>query len=213
MDGGAGARARGKSRTNHSHYLRYIEPLPTVPDSSLTWAARRRQAYCKSFCTSCNPHPDHPLWFSMLKHYGGLPQLARVRVPPRRRGPRSSLHRTPLALRSSQLSLGSESRAQVKSRAARTQRTVGLLLMRPQIVRGARGHYGAHPRRRAEGLACSQRSRLLDNPRSKSFVESEDKPGRGATEKISRQPSRTLTAHFRRGPAMKQDAAFDFLKN
>ena len=219
---GAQAKARrGKSRGNHSQYLRYIERLPAI--LRLVPGVGRLgdfKHYLQLFCYFLQPTPANvrSMLLYALKHYGGEPKLAKVRVPPPETMPAVGVyHPDAPALFDSSVEYRKwhAKRARKKSDLAplaplAPENTIGLLLMRPQIVSRARGHYDALIRAvEREGLAVLPAiSTFMDNREAceKFFVGADGRP------LVSQIVSLTGFS-FVGGPAMNDsEAAVEFLK-
>ncbi|HYG10462.1 MAG TPA: DUF3479 domain-containing protein, partial [Pyrinomonadaceae bacterium] len=159
---GEQARARrGRKGASHTQYLRYIERLPAllrvVPN-----AGRLRDAkhYLSIFCYFLQPTPANirAMLLLALKHYTADERFDRIELPPPESMPAVAIyHPDADALFESFESY----RSWYERRAGRSgnvrldpEKTIGLLLMRPQIVSGAHAHYDALIRAiEAEGLA------------------------------------------------------------
>ncbi|MCA1564895.1 MAG: cobaltochelatase subunit CobN [Acidobacteria bacterium] len=171
----ARARRRGrkkKKKSSHTQYLRYIERLPAllrvVPN-----AGRLRDAknYLSIFCYFLQPTPANirAMLLVALKHYAADRRFERIELPPPESMPAVAVyHPDAPALFESFESY----RSWYERRAGKTgkmrldsEKTVGLLLMRPQIVSGAHAHYDALIRAvEAEGLATVPAiSTFMDN--------------------------------------------------
>ncbi|HYP02037.1 MAG TPA: cobaltochelatase subunit CobN [Pyrinomonadaceae bacterium] len=164
-------RASGKG-ASHTQYLRYIERLPAllrvVPN-----AGRLRDAkiYLSLFCYFLQPTPANirAMLLLALKSYAADKRLDHVELPPPESMPAVAIyHPDAPALFESFAAY----RAWYERRAGKSGRakldpynTIGLLLMRPQIVSGARAHYDALIRAvEAEGLATIPAiSTFMDN--------------------------------------------------
>jgi magnesium chelatase subunit H len=170
---GEQARARrGRKGASHTQYLRYIERLPAllrvVPN-----AGRLRDAknYLSLFCYFLQPTPANirTMLLLALKNYAADERLEKIELPPPESMPAVAVyHPDAPALFESFESY----RAWYEERAGRVggaklvpHNTIGLLLMRPQIVSGAHAHYDALIRAiEAEGLATVPAiSTFMDN--------------------------------------------------
>ncbi|HYO62918.1 MAG TPA: cobaltochelatase subunit CobN [Pyrinomonadaceae bacterium] len=170
--GWMGQHARGRSR--HTQYLRFAERLPAllrlVPN-----AGRLRDAkhYLQLFCYFLQPTPANvrSMLLYALRHYAPDPRVraAKLDTPPPESLPAVGIYhpeakeifQTFEAYRAWHAKRARKSRAP----ALEPRQTVGLLLMRPQIVSGARAHYDALIRAvEAEGLAVLPAiSTFMDN--------------------------------------------------
>ncbi|HJR07143.1 MAG TPA: cobaltochelatase subunit CobN [Pyrinomonadaceae bacterium] len=165
-------RERSKKGASHTQYLRYIERLPAllrvVPN-----AGRLRDAknYLSLFCYFLQPTPANirTMLLHALKHYAADKRLDQIELPPPESMPAVAVyHPDAPALFESFASYRDwyDERA-VKSGRAKlvADKTIGLLLMRPQIVSGAHAHYDALIRAvEAEGLATIPAiSTFMDN--------------------------------------------------
>jgi magnesium chelatase subunit H len=176
------ARGRGKSRSNHAQYLRYVERLPQllrlVPNAGRVGDFKH---YLQLFCYFLQPTPANvrSMLVYTLKHYADEPRLARVKLAPPETMPAVAIyHPEAPAL----FETFDEYRAWHDARARKRklapldpERTVGLLLMRPQIVSRTTKHYDGLIRAvEAEGLAVLPAiSTFMDNREAceKFFVE------------------------------------------
>ncbi|MCA1642056.1 MAG: cobaltochelatase subunit CobN [Acidobacteria bacterium] len=176
------ARGRGKSGSNHTQYLRYVERLPAllrlVPSAGRLGDFKH---YLQLFCYFLQPTPANvrSLLVYALKHYAHDPRLARAAVAPPETMPAVAIyHPDAPAL----FETFDKYRAWHDARARRRnlapldpERTVGLLLMRPQIVSRTTKHYDGLIRAvEAEGLAVLPAiSTFMDNREAceKFFVE------------------------------------------
>jgi len=215
----AQARAgRGKSRASHAQYLRYVERLPSI--LKLVPSVGRLgdfKHYLQIFCYFLQPTPANvrAMLLYALKHYGDGGRLARVKMPPPESMPAVGIYHpdAPALFESFEAYRSWHARRARKMRDLATlepANTVGLLLMRPQIVSGARAHYDALIRAvEREGLAVLPAiSTFMDNREAceKFFVGGD---GRTLVAQIV-----SLTGFsFVGGPAMNDsEAAVEFLK-
>ena len=159
---GEHARA-GKRGPRHTQYLRFAERLPAllrfVPSAGRLGDVKH---YLQLFCYFLQPTPANirSMLLYALKHYARDPRVARARldVPPPESMPAVGIYHPEAKeiFQSFEAYRGWYERRARKSKgpALEPRRTVGLLLMRPQIVSGARAHYDALIRAvEAEGLA------------------------------------------------------------
>jgi magnesium chelatase subunit H len=203
---GEQARARrGRKGASHTQYLRYIERLPAllrvVPN-----AGRLRDAknYLSLFCYFLQPTPANirTMLLLALKHYAADERFDQIDLPPPESMPAVAIyHPDADALFESFEAY----RSWYERRAGRAgklrldpQKTIGLLLMRPQIVSGAHAHYDALIRAvEAEGLATVPAiSTFMDNREACEmfFVEKTEATGRKskARAKLKQQESETV---------------------
>ncbi len=146
---GEQARAR-RGATNHTQYLRYIERMPAllrfVPGAG---RLRDLKHYLYLFCYFLQPTPANirAMLLYALKHYGTDERIARTQIelPAPETMPAVGLyHPDAPALFSSYEAYRKwhDRRARIKGLPALAPaQTVGLLLMRPQIVSGTRAAY------------------------------------------------------------------------
>ncbi|MDQ1613171.1 MAG: magnesium chelatase subunit [Pyrinomonadaceae bacterium] len=203
---GEQARARRGKGRSHTQYLRYIERLPAllrvVPN-----AGRLRDAknYLSLFCYFLQPTPANirNMLLLALKHYAADVRFERLELPPPESMPAVAIyHPDAPALFESFEAYRSwyERRAgQFANLKLDPQQTVGLLLMRPQIVSGAHAHYDALIRAvEAEGLATVPAiSTFMDNREACEmfFVEKRSSP---VVSRSSREAGRRLTKEGKR---------------
>ncbi|MDQ3684513.1 MAG: cobaltochelatase subunit CobN [Acidobacteriota bacterium] len=187
---------RASSPPKHTQYLRLIERLPGLL-RVMPSAGRLRDAkhYLYLFCYFLQPTPANirSMLLYALKHYSDDARVraANVATPAPESMPAVAIyhpdapalfetfgdyrkwHRRRNRLQSSVTELAAE-------------RTIGLLLMRPQIVSGARGHYDGLIRAiEAEGLSVIPAiSTFMDNREAcgKFFVEVKESGGKKARE-------------------------------
>jgi magnesium chelatase subunit H len=162
----------GKSRSNHAQYLRYVERLPAllrlVPNAGRLGDFKH---YLQLFCYFLQPTPTNvrSMLVYALKHYADEPRLARASVAPPETMPAVAIyHPDAPAL----FETFDKYRAWHDARARKQKlapldpaRTVGLLLMRPQIVSRTTKHYDGLIRAvEREGLAVLPAiSTFMDN--------------------------------------------------
>ena len=164
----------GKRGARHTQYLRFAERLPAllrfVPSAGRLGDVKH---YLQLFCYFLQPTPANvrSMLLYALKHYARDPRAGRTRldVPPPESMPAVGIYH-PEAKEIFQsfeaYRAWHERRARrSKGPALEPRRTIGLLLMRPQIVSGARAHYDALIRAvEAEGLAVLPAiSTFMDN--------------------------------------------------
>src|SRR5215213_7779702 len=198
-----GSRARrGKSNRGHGQYLKLVDRLPGilkfVPTAGALTDAKH---YLYLFCYFLQPTPANiqSMLLYSLVHYVDDKRLKRLRVPKPEQTPSVAIYHP-------------DARSLFESFAAYRkwyrkpldpQTTIGLLLMRPQVVSKTTRHYDALIRAiEAEGLSVVPAiATLMDNREavSKFFVE------KGKT-KVSQIVSLTGFS-FVGGPAMNDSAA------
>jgi magnesium chelatase subunit H len=199
-------RTRGRKGASHTQYLRYIERLPAllrvVPN-----AGRLRDAknYLSLFCYFLQPTPANirTMLLLALKHYAADARFDRVELPPPESMPAVAIYHpdAPALFESFEAY-----RSWYERRAGRAgrmrldpQKTIGLLLMRPQIVSGAHAHYDALIRAvEAEGLATVPAiSTFMDNREACEmfFVEKRPSP---VARRSSREAGGRLTGEEKR---------------
>jgi magnesium chelatase subunit H len=206
---GEQARARrGRKGASHTQYLRYVERLPAllrvVPN-----AGRLRDAknYLSLFCYFLQPTPANirTMLLHALKHYAGDARLEKIELPPPESMPAVAVYHpdAPALFESfDAYRVWYERRAgKVGGAKLDPDKTIGLLLMRPQIVSGAHAHYDALIRAiEAEGLATVPAiSTFMDNREACEMFFVEKRPAPVAR--------RSLRVAGRRTTAEKEDAA------
>ena len=229
-----GEQARGRRGAGgHAQYLRYVERMPAllrfVPGAG---RLRDLKHYLYLFCYFLQPTPANvrTMLLYALKHYAADERIARAQIelPPPETMPAVGIyHPDAPALFSS-----FESYRKWHDRRARMhglptlapEQTVGLLLMRPQIVSGARAAYDGLIRAvEAEGLAVLPAlSTFMDNREAcaQFFVAGTHKRGRAKDEKRSDATESRVSQivsltgfSFVGGPAMNDsEAAVEFLR-
>jgi magnesium chelatase subunit H len=242
-----GEQARGRG-SKHTQYLRFVERMPSllrfVPGAGRLGDVKN---YLHLFCYFLQPTPANvgSMLLYALKHYGGDPRLAGVKVPPPEAVPAVGVYH-PEA--DSIFESFEDYRRWHDARARRlglqtleASKTVGLLLMRTNVVSGTRRHYDALVRAvEREGLAALPViSTFMDNRDActRFFVEENQKPrvrgqgaggtGKGEVAPTSSSPLPLPPAPYPRisqlvsltgfsfvgGPAMNDsEAAVEFLK-
>jgi magnesium chelatase subunit H len=212
-----GEQARGRGRgAKHTQYLRYVERLPAllrfVPGAGRLGDVKN---YLHLFCYFLQPTPDNvgSMLLYALKHYGGDPRLSGVKVPPPEAVPAVGVYH-PEA--DSIFESFEEYRRWHDARARRLKlqpleasKTVGLLLMRTNVVSGTRKHYDALVRAvEREGLAAL--------PVISTFMDNRDACARFFVEQRKPRISQLVSLtgfSFVGGPAMNDsEAAVEFLK-
>jgi magnesium chelatase subunit H len=200
---GEQARARRGSRKGGSHtqYLRYIERLPAllrvVPN-----AGRLRDAknYLSIFCYFLQPTPANirAMLLLALKSYAGDERLAKIELPPPESMPAVAVYHpdAPALFESFEAYRVWYERRAGKAGGAKLDpaKTIGLLLMRPQIVSGAHAHYDALIRAiEAEGLATIPAiSTFMDNREACEMFFVEKRPS-----SVARRPLRVAAGKGR----------------
>ncbi|HEX8354032.1 MAG TPA: cobaltochelatase subunit CobN, partial [Pyrinomonadaceae bacterium] len=156
-----GEHARGRGGSKHTQYLRFVERMPAllrfVPGAGRLGDVKH---YLQLFCYFLQPTPPNicSMLLYALKHYGGDPHLAGAEVPPPEAVPAVGVyHPDADAVFESfeEYRRWHDARARrLKSQTLDPSKTVGLLLMRTNVVSGTRGHYDALVRAvEREGLA------------------------------------------------------------
>ncbi|MBV9211603.1 MAG: cobaltochelatase subunit CobN [Acidobacteria bacterium] len=225
---GEQARAhKGKRRRSHTTYLKLVDRMPRllkfVPNAG---RLRDLKNYLYLFCYFLQPTPANisSMILYALKEYVPDARLSAVRAEPPETLPSVAIyHPDAPALFESYEGYRKwyEKRGGLK---LDEKQTVGLLLMRPQIVSRARKHYDGLIRAiEAEGLAVVPAlSTLMDNREAceKFFLEETEVRRQKTEEKRVASRSRvsqlvSLTGFsFVGGPAMNDsEAAVEFLKN
>jgi magnesium chelatase subunit H len=241
------ARGRGgAARSSHTQYLRYVERLPAllrlVPNAGRLGDFKH---YLQLFCYFLQPTPTNvrSMLVYALKHYAGEPRLARAALAPPETMPAVAIYHpdAPALFETfDKYRAWHDARAREQKLAPLDPaRTVGLLLMRPQIVSRTTKHYDGLIRAvEREGLAVLPAiSTFMDNREAceKFFVEKNQSPmvrghshkpggrrggtkttgdGRRATGEPRVSQIVSLTGFsFVGGPAMNDsDAAVEFFK-
>jgi magnesium chelatase subunit H len=170
---GEQARARrGKKKSSHTQYLRYIERLPAllrvVPNAGRLGDAKN---YLSIFCYFLQPTPANirAMLLLALKHYAADARFDEIELPPPESMPAVAVYHpdAPALFESFEAYRAWYERREGASGQMRLdpEKTIGLLLMRPQIVSGAHAHYDALIRAvEAEGLATVPAiSTFMDN--------------------------------------------------
>lgn len=169
---GEQARARrGKGRGGHSQYLRLIERLPAllkfVPAAG---KLRDVKHYLYLFCYFLQPTPANirAMLLYAVKHYAGLESLTREKIPPPETMPAAGIYHPDapaLFTTFDAYRRWHERRDKEKGLRLDPAQTVGLLLMRTQIISDTRRHYDELIRAiEREGLAVIPAiSTFMDN--------------------------------------------------
>jgi len=233
---GRQARTKGKAHKSHTDYLKWIERLPAllrfVPN-----AGRLRDAknylLLVSYFLQPTPNNIKSMILLALKEYVGGDALKAIDVPVPETVPAIAIYHPDAARLFESFEAyeqwyttrSSQSKAQgskTNGSPLNANSTIGLLLMRPQIVSNSRKHYDSLIRAiEAEGLSVIPAiSTLMDNREAcdkfffgtqASSLESPKQPGRLRTARVSQIVSLTGFS-FVGGPAMNDsEAAADFL--
>jgi magnesium chelatase subunit H len=171
---GEQARSRRERRkgASHTQYLRYIERLPAllriVPSAGRLGDAKN---YLSLFCYFLQPTPANirTMLLHALKHYAADERLDHVELPPPESMPAVAVYHpdAPALFETFEAYRAWYDQRAVKAGRPKldADKTIGLLLMRPQIVSGAHAHYDALIRAvEAEGLATIPAiSTFMDN--------------------------------------------------
>ncbi|MCA1622010.1 MAG: cobaltochelatase subunit CobN [Acidobacteria bacterium] len=213
-----GEQARGRGRgSKHTQYLRFVERMPAllrfVPGAGRLGDVKN---YLYLFCYFLQPTPANvsSMLLYALKHYGGDARLSKARVPPPEAVPAVGVyHPDADAVFESfeEYRRWHDARARrAGTRTLEASKTVGLLLMRTNVVSGTRLHYDALVRSvEREGLAVLPViSTFMDNRDAcaRFFV------GEGGKPRVSQLVSLTGFS-FVGGPAMNDsEAAVEYLK-
>ncbi len=236
---GRQARGGADKRNGHSRaqYLKYTNHLPSVlrfvPGAG---ALKDVKNYLMMFCYFLQPTPTNirSMLLYSLKHYIDDDRLKKIRVPAPESMPAVAIyHPDAPALFESFATYANWYRKRSKAQGVKLSQksldpgaTIGLLLMRPQIVSNARKHYDGLIRAiEAEGLSVIPAiSTLMDNREAcgRFFLESDSSrsdSGLGVRSTDMRSRSRvsqivSLTGFsFVGGPAMNDsEAAAEFLR-
>jgi magnesium chelatase subunit H len=212
---------RGGARSSHTQHLRYVERLPAllrlVPGAGRVGDFKH---YLQLFCYFLQPTPANvrAMLLYALKHYANDERLARVRVPAPESMPAVAIYHpdAPALFESfEKYKAWHSARARkLKFAPLDPSRTVGLLLMRPQIVSRTTKHYDGLIRAlEREGLAVLPAiSTFMDNREAcAKFFVNESNGSRSV--RVSQIVSLTGFS-FVGGPAMNDsEAAVEFFKS
>ncbi|HWW75756.1 MAG TPA: cobaltochelatase subunit CobN [Pyrinomonadaceae bacterium] len=225
-----GEHARGRG-AKHTQYLRLVERMPAllrfVPGAGRLGDVKH---YLYLFCYFLQPTPANvrSMLLYALKHYGGDARLASVKLPPPETVPAVGVYH-PEADSIFESFEAYRRWHDARARRLKTARlepssTVGLLLMRTNVVSGTRRHYDSLIRAvEREGLAVLPViSTFMDNRDAcaRFFVEGEGKREDGVNA-VRPSPSASRVSQlvsltgfsFVGGPAMNDsEAAVEFLK-
>ncbi|HVF67661.1 MAG TPA: cobaltochelatase subunit CobN [Pyrinomonadaceae bacterium] len=214
------ARARrssqGGGRSKHTQYLKLVERMPALL-RLVPGAGRLRDVkhYLYLFCYFLQPTPANvsSMLLYALKHYGSDARLSKVKIPPPETCPAVGVYHpdAPSVFESFEsYRRWYERRARrEKSPALTPSNTVGLLLMRTNVVSGTRGHY--------DGLirAC-EREGLAVLPVISTFMDNRDACSRFFVGEDGARVGQIISLtgfSFVGGPAMNDsEAAVEFLK-
>lgn len=243
---GRQARGGGRDKKNghgRAQYLKFTNRLPSllrfVPGAG---ALRDVKNYLMMFCYFLQPTPANirSMLLYALKHYVDDERLKQIKIPPPESMPAVAIyHPDAMTLFESFAAYEKWYTAQKQNKKGKSEKgskpldpksTIGLLLMRPQIVSNARKHYNGLIRAiEAEGLSVIPAiSTLMDNREAcgKFFIEPPAKAARskgqgtngqvrseeGSRARISQIVSLTGFS-FVGGPAMNDsEAAAEFLR-
>ncbi|HKQ52599.1 MAG TPA: cobaltochelatase subunit CobN [Pyrinomonadaceae bacterium] len=220
---GEQARAhRAKKRRSHTQYLKLVDRLPGLL-RFVPGAGRLRDAkhYLHLFCYFLQPTPANitSMLLYSIKHYVPVAQAAEIKVPPPERVPAVAVYHpdAPALFESFAAYRRWYERRRGRNRLD-PSKTIGLLLMRPQIVSRTRKAYDGLIRAiEAEGLmVLPVISTLMDNREAceKYFLEEAGSKAGGVeiVPRVSQVVSLTGFS-FVGGPAMNDSpAAVKFLK-
>ena len=213
-----GEQARGRGgRSKHTQYLRFVERMPALL-RFVPGAGRLRDVknYLYLFCYFLQPTPANvsSMLLYALKHYGGDARLAKAKVPPPEAVPAVGVYH---AEAESVFESFEAYRRWHDARARREGRqtleaskTVGLLLMRTNVVSGTRRHYDAL-------VSAVEREGLAALPVISTFMDNRDAcarffVGEDGRPRVSQIVSLTGFS-FVGGPAMNDsEAAVEYLK-
>lgn len=218
---GEQARARrsskGGGRSKHAQYLKLVERMPALL-RLVPGAGRLRDVkhYLYLFCYFLQPTPANvsSMLLYALKHYGSDERLAKVKIPPPETCPAVGVYHpdAPSVFESFEAySRWYERRARrEKCPALKPSNTVGLLLMRTNVVSGTRRHY--------DGLIrAAEREGLAVLPVISTFMDNRDACSRFFVNEAGPRVGQIVSLtgfSFVGGPAMNDsEAAVEFLKS
>ena len=194
-----------KRRANHSQYLKFVDRLPRVLKFMPTAGAfTDAKHYLNLFCYFLQPTPANiqSMLLYALKHYVDDPRLKRLKLAAPQQAPSVAIYHPDAP----QLFETFEAYQKWYKQRLDPQRTIGLLLMRPQVVSKTTKHYDTLIRSiEAEDLSVVPAiATLMDNREavSKFFVSEGD----GGLRRVSQIVSLTGFS-FVGGPAMNDSAA------
>jgi magnesium chelatase subunit H len=207
---------RSGGRSKHTQYLKLIERMPSLL-RLVPGAGRLRDVkhYLYLFCYFLQPTPVNvaSMLLYALKHYGGDARLAKVKIPPPETCPAVGVYHpdAPAVFESfDAYRRWYERRARREKCSALTpSNTVGLLLMRTNVVSGTRRHY--------DGLIrAAEREGLAVLPVISTFMDNRDACSRFFVGDEGARVSQIVSLtgfSFVGGPAMNDsEAAVEFLK-
>ena len=213
----AGAGKTKSRHTNHGHYLKLVDRLPRVLKFIPTKGAfTDAKHYLNLFCYFLQPTPANiqSMLLYALKQYVDDPRLKRLKLTPPQQMPSVAIYHPDApklfeTFEAYQKWYRQQNRCLQRDGSLDPQSTIGLLLMRPQVVSNTTKHYDALIRAiEAEGLTVVPAiATLMDNREavSKFFIH-ESRP------RVSQIISLTGFS-FVGGPAMNDSAAAaEFLK-
>lgn len=217
---GEQARARrspqGGGRSKHTQYLKLVERMPALL-RLLPGAGRLRDVkhYLYLFCYFLQPTPANvsSMLLYALKHYGTDARLAKVKIPPPETCPAVGVYHpdAPSVFESFEAYRRWYERRARRERcpALKPSNTVGLLLMRTNVVSGTRRHY--------DGLIrAAEREGLAVLPVISTFMDNRDACARFFVGEAGPRAGQIVSLtgfSFVGGPAMNDsEAAVEFLK-
>ena len=207
-----GKRKTDQRRTNHGHYLKLVDRLPGllrfIPTAGAFTDAKH---YLNLFCYFLQPTPANiqSMLLYALKHYVDDPRLKRLMLSAPQQVPSVAIYH-PDAPQLFEMLDSYEKWYRQQNRLLDPEATIGLLLMRPQVVSKTTRHYDTLIRSiEAEGLSVVPAiATLMDNREavSRFFVHE-------TNARVSQVLSLTGFS-FVGGPAMNDSAAAaEFLKH
>ncbi len=224
---GEQARARGgKGRSGHGQYMRLVERMPTLLKYVPT-AGKLRDVkhYLYLFCYFIQPTPANiqAMLLYAIKHYAAGERLAKIKVPPPETMPAAGIYHPDapalFATFEAYRRWYERRRDGVKRQPLDPERTIGLLLMRTQIVSDTRRHYDTLIREiEGEGLAVIPAiSTFMDNREAceKFFVaergQQPDREGWRLSSKSGALPDGLTRAHKSRVSQIVSLTGFSFV--
>jgi magnesium chelatase subunit H len=208
---GKQARRRKGGPRNHGHYLKLVDRLPRVLRFIPTKGAfTDAKHYLNLFCYFLQPTPANiqSMLLYALKHYVADPRLKRLKLAAPQQVPSVAIYH-PDAPKLFETFAAYQKWYEERKRPLDPQATLGLLLMRPQVVSKTTKHYDALIRAiEAEGLSVVPAiATLMDNREAVSRFFIHERNAR-----VSQVISLTGFS-FVGGPAMSDSAAAsEFLK-
>lgn len=229
-----GRHVRGGSKTNsHGHYLKLVDRLPTllklVPTAGAFTDAKH---YLYLFCYFLQPTPANiqSMLLYALRHYSSAESLRKIKFrihSPEHMPSVAIYHPAAPALFESfgeyqrwymryRTKLKAPNSKLIEDAVLDPMSTIGLLLMRPQVISKTTGHYDALIRAiEAEGLSVIPAlATLMDNRQAVTefFIQRPKTEGQRPTPRVSQIVSLTGFS-FVGGPAMNDsEAAAEFLR-